>query len=155
MEQLRINKPSGRMPKALQELQEQMATPVEFVEEEPVEEVTKEVITLRQGMAEGEDGETIAKVRDIINDVTTLEGQRNELLLINGMLLSNFRKALKSKQMSMQEQMQLFKLTSPFLDMSARDSGNKSTEEAGMDAFAIRYLEISRKVKKLQKPVSK
>ncbi len=72
--------------------------------------------------------------------------QKQDMRLMAGHILLHFKQAVIKKELSFQEELQLFKEISKYLGYA--NDGNKTAEDIGMDTFAMKYLEINTKIKR-------
>lgn len=75
--------------------------------------------------------------------------QKNEMRLIAGSVLRHFRRMVDNKELTFNQELQLFKEVSKYLGYNT--DGNKSAEDIGMDTFAMKFLEVNARIKKAEK----
>lgn len=111
------------------EVAKQFAAPTETQQEVvPVEDVTQQIVVKPNYGAQQ------------FEEQSDADHQVKEMRIINGYILKHLRKAIVNKELSVQEELQVFKETSKYMNYGMQ--GNKSTADTGMEAFAMRYLEI-------------
>lgn len=70
-----------------------------------------------------------------------------------GMMLKRWKRAIEKKQLTLDEEIKLFKEIKPYLGYGT--VGNKSQTDIGMDTLAIKYIEVSSHIKKRGRPSTK
>ena len=70
-----------------------------------------------------------------------------------GTMLRRWKRAVEKNELSLDEEIKLFKEIKPFLGYGT--VGNKTQADIGMDTLAIKYIEVSSHIKKRGRPSSK
>lgn len=82
-----------------------------------------------------------------------LDMHKREMLLMTGQMLRHFRQQVNRRELTFDQELRLFERVSKYLGYG--EDGNKTKEDIGMDAFAMKYLDITAKIKtsaRKQKP---
>lgn len=135
MERTALTKKRGRPKKAAAQFAQDEAN-IQSAELVPVEEIRSCAPVKHRGRLSSE-------------ELCDTNHQLSSMQELGGNILFHFSQQIKNKELDFKQELELFKIISPYLGYDS--VGNKTAEDKGLDAYARKYVEVSQRIKVVER----